>query len=95
MATSIGEEGLDIGEIDRIICYDSQKTPLRMVCFFSNGENRSLTYVLLSFNVLEEQGESEKAMLMSYKPRDESLLTGLNRWKAMKMFSDPLSAVTS
>lgn len=36
VCTSIGEEGLDIGEIDLIICYDSQNSPIRMVfqlCF--------------------------------------------------------------
>jgi len=31
VATSVGEEGLDIGEIDFIVCYDAQKTPIRMV----------------------------------------------------------------
>ncbi|KAI0690699.1 hypothetical protein BC835DRAFT_1363433 [Cytidiella melzeri] len=31
ISTSIGEEGLDIGEIDMIICYDAQKTPIRML----------------------------------------------------------------
>lgn len=31
VATSIGEEGLDIGEVDIIVCYDAQKDPLRMV----------------------------------------------------------------
>jgi ATP-dependent DNA helicase MPH1 len=31
VATSIGEEGLDIGEIDLIVCYDAQKAPVRMV----------------------------------------------------------------
>lgn len=31
IATSIGEEGLDIGEIDLIACYDSQASPIRMV----------------------------------------------------------------
>ena len=31
VSTSIGEEGLDIGEIDLIVCYDAQKTPIRMV----------------------------------------------------------------
>lgn len=31
VSTSIGEEGLDIGEIDMIVCYESQKTPIRMV----------------------------------------------------------------
>ena len=30
-ATSIGEEGLDIGDIDLIICYDVNKSPIRML----------------------------------------------------------------
>lgn len=32
IATSIGEEGLDIGDVDLIICYDSSSSPIRMVC---------------------------------------------------------------
>lgn len=31
MSTSIGEEGLDIGELDLIICFDSQTSPIRML----------------------------------------------------------------
>ncbi|KAF8527862.1 hypothetical protein BU17DRAFT_73555 [Hysterangium stoloniferum] len=31
VATSIGEEGLDIGEVDAIVCYDAQKAPIRML----------------------------------------------------------------
>lgn len=31
VATSIGEEGLDIGEIDLIVCYDTVKDSVRMV----------------------------------------------------------------
>lgn len=31
VSTSIGEEGLDIGEIDVIICYDAQKDSIKMV----------------------------------------------------------------
>lgn len=31
VATSIGEEGLDIGEIDITVCYDADKAPTRMV----------------------------------------------------------------
>ncbi|KAL8741637.1 MAG: hypothetical protein Q9190_005784 [Brigantiaea leucoxantha] len=31
VATSIGEEGLDIGEIDLIVCYDASASPVRML----------------------------------------------------------------
>jgi len=31
VATCVGEEGLDIGEVDLIICYDSGFSPIRMV----------------------------------------------------------------
>lgn len=31
IATSVGEEGLDIGEIDLVICFDSQKSPIKLV----------------------------------------------------------------
>ncbi|EMD36709.1 hypothetical protein CERSUDRAFT_123790 [Gelatoporia subvermispora B] len=31
VSMSIGEEGLDIGEVDLIVCYDAQKTPIRML----------------------------------------------------------------
>ena len=31
VATSIGEEGLDIGDVDLIICYDSNSSPIRML----------------------------------------------------------------
>jgi ERCC4-related helicase len=31
VATCIGEEGLDIGEVDLILCFDSQNSPIRML----------------------------------------------------------------
>ncbi|KAJ1967826.1 3'-5' DNA helicase, partial [Dimargaris verticillata] len=31
VATCIGEEGLDIGEVDLIVCYDSQGSPIRLL----------------------------------------------------------------
>ena len=49
VSTSIGEEGLDIGEIDLIVCYDAQKTPIRMV----RGPYHRMEFVMLtqhSFN---------------------------------------------
>lgn len=35
VATQIGEEGLDIGAVDKIICYDAQKSSVRMVSSIS------------------------------------------------------------
>ncbi|KAF9305061.1 hypothetical protein BGZ74_011557 [Mortierella antarctica] len=31
VATSIGEEGLDVGDVDLIVCYDVQSSPTRMI----------------------------------------------------------------
>ncbi|ANB15469.1 Mph1p [Sugiyamaella lignohabitans] len=31
IATSIGEEGLDIGEVDLIVCFDQSKSPIRII----------------------------------------------------------------
>jgi len=31
VCTSIGEEGLDIGEVDLIVCFDTQNSPTRML----------------------------------------------------------------
>lgn len=31
VSTCVGEEGLDIGEVDLIVCFDAQKSPVRLV----------------------------------------------------------------
>jgi Fanconi anemia group M protein len=31
ISTCVGEEGLDIGEVDLIICFDAHKSPVRLV----------------------------------------------------------------
>lgn len=41
VCTSIGEEGLDIGEVDFIVCYDSHKAPIKMVRSSSIHSTRS------------------------------------------------------
>lgn len=41
VATSIGEEGLDIGELDLIICYDAAKSPVRTVSRHPDHEKES------------------------------------------------------
>ena len=31
VSTCVGEEGLDIGEVDLIVCFDAHKSPIRLV----------------------------------------------------------------
>lgn len=63
VATSIGEEGLDIGEVDLIVCYDAPKTPIRMVNITCMVVTANLLY--RSYNGSEELGVNEKAPFTS------------------------------
>jgi ATP-dependent DNA helicase MPH1 len=48
VATSIGEEGLDIGQVDLIICYDASGSPIRMLQRMGRtGRKRAGNIVLL------------------------------------------------
>ena len=31
VSTCVGEEGLDIGEVDLIVCFDAHKSPVRLI----------------------------------------------------------------
>ncbi|KAL3481156.1 hypothetical protein BJX99DRAFT_219195 [Aspergillus californicus] len=56
VATSIGEEGLDIGEVDLIVCYDSSASPIRMLQRMGRtGRKRAGNIVLLLMQGKEEQ----------------------------------------
>ena len=55
VSTSIGEEGLDIGQVDLIICYDSQNSPIRMLQRMGRtGRKRKGRVVLLLTQGKEE-----------------------------------------
>jgi len=54
VSTSIGEEGLDIGEIDLIVCYDAQKTPIRMV----RRTHHRMVFVILTQLQLQRIGRT-------------------------------------
>ncbi|KAJ7462618.1 hypothetical protein B0H11DRAFT_2053592 [Mycena galericulata] len=75
VATSIGEEGLDIGEVDLIICYDAQKTPIRMLQRFGRtGRKREGTvHVLLSEG--REEDNMHKAKV-TYNQVQKSIVRG-------------------
>ena len=57
VATSIGEEGLDIGEVDMIVCYDCSKSPIRMLQRMGRtGRKRAGNIVVLMMRGKEEEG---------------------------------------
>ncbi|OAA73256.1 helicase C-terminal domain protein [Cordyceps fumosorosea ARSEF 2679] len=56
VATSIGEEGLDIGQVDLIVCYDASGSPIRMLQRMGRtGRKRAGNVVLLLMRGKEEE----------------------------------------
>ncbi|KHC33647.1 ATP-dependent DNA helicase MPH1 [Candida albicans P76055] len=61
VATSIGEEGLDIGEVDLIICYDSTLSPIKNIQRMGRTGRKRDGKVLMLFSSNEES-KFDKAM---------------------------------
>ncbi|KAK3996343.1 hypothetical protein QBC44DRAFT_347573 [Cladorrhinum sp. PSN332] len=60
VATSIGEEGLDIGQVDLIVCYDASSSPIRMLQRMGRtGRKRAGNIVLLLMKGKEEDKFNE------------------------------------
>lgn len=75
IATSIGEEGLDIGEVDLIICYDSKASPIRMLQRMGRtGRKRQGKIVMLQMQGKEEN-DANKAK-DSYERMQELIAKG-------------------
>jgi ERCC4-related helicase len=75
IATSIGEEGLDIGEVDLIICYDSKASPIRMLQRMGRtGRKREGKIVMLQMQGKEEN-DANKAK-DSYEKMQELIAKG-------------------
>lgn len=75
VATCIGEEGLDIGEVDMIICYDTQKTPIRMLQRFGRTGRKRAGVVHLLLAEDREEFNLEKARA-AYKEVQKSIARG-------------------
>ncbi|KAI8605704.1 P-loop containing nucleoside triphosphate hydrolase protein, partial [Dissophora ornata] len=77
VATSIGEEGLDIGDVDLIICYDSHSSPIRMLQRMGRtGRKRKGKICLLLAEGQEEQ--KYRRSQTSYKNVQRSIAQGNN-----------------
>ena len=56
VSTCVGEEGLDIGEVDLIVCYDAQKSPIRLIQRMGRtGRKRRGRIVMIMAEGKEEQ----------------------------------------
>jgi ATP-dependent DNA helicase MPH1 len=75
VCTSIGEEGLDIGEVDLIVCYDASASPIRMLQRMGRtGRKRDGKIILLMTEGREE--ENHKKSQQGYKNVQKSINEG-------------------
>ena len=66
VATCVGEEGLDIGEIDLIVCYDVSKSPIRLVQRMGRtGRKRDGRIIVLVTEVIISRRPSRKGYFSS------------------------------
>lgn len=86
VATSIGEEGLDIGEVDLIICFDSTSSPIKniqrmgrtgrkrdgkVVLLFSSNEESKFDKAMGGYEFIQKQIQS--GLLLKYENSDRIL----------------------
>lgn len=86
VATSIGEEGLDIGEVDRIVCYDSSASPIRMLQRMGRTGRKRAGNITLLLMKGKEQDSYVKAK-DNYEKMQEMIASGTRF-----TFHDDLSA---
>ncbi|XP_042301766.1 Fanconi anemia group M protein [Sceloporus undulatus] len=81
VSTCVGEEGLDIGEVDLIICFDAQKSPIRLVQRMgrTGRKRRGRIVVILS------EGREERTYNQSQSNR-RSLLKALSENKGLRLY---------
>ncbi|KAI9091167.1 hypothetical protein DFS34DRAFT_96665 [Phlyctochytrium arcticum] len=85
VATSIGEEGLDIGEVDLIICYDVQNSPIRMLQRMGRtGRKRQGKIVLLLTEGKEE--DAHRRSQAQYKTVQKAIMD--QQGKKLQMYPE-------
>ncbi|KAJ3111274.1 hypothetical protein HK100_002745 [Physocladia obscura] len=83
VATCIGEEGLDIGDVDLIVCYDVQNSPIRMLQRMGRtGRKREGRVLLLLAEGKEE--DAHRRSQQQYKTVQKAIIEG--QGNKLKMF---------
>jgi ERCC4-related helicase len=62
VSTSIGEEGLDIGEVDLIVCYDTSASPIRLLQRMGRTGRKRVGAVLILLTEGREEEAYKKAL---------------------------------
>ncbi|KAI8897710.1 hypothetical protein BC833DRAFT_592599 [Globomyces pollinis-pini] len=88
VATSIAEEGLDIGEVDLIICYDNQSSSIKMLQRCGRTGRKRAGKIILLINKGSEEQSVRKAR-NNYKSIQNSLADA----KKIQMYDGELAAV--
>nr|XP_056707058.1 Fanconi anemia group M protein [Euleptes europaea] len=81
VSTCVGEEGLDIGEVDLIVCFDAQKSPIRLVQRMGRtGRKRQGRIV-----VILSEGREERTYNQSQSNK-RSLLRAISENKVLRLY---------
>ena len=75
VATSIGEEGLDIGEVDLIICYDASASPVRMLQRMGRTGRKRAGNIILTLMRGKEENSFLKAK-DNYEKMQQEIASG-------------------
>ncbi|KAJ3069016.1 hypothetical protein HDU98_007904 [Podochytrium sp. JEL0797] len=75
VATCIGEEGLDIGDVDLIVCYDAQNSPIRMLQRMGRTGRKRTGRVLLLLSEGKEE-DAHRTSQAKYKTVQKAIMEG-------------------
>ncbi|XP_061468630.1 Fanconi anemia group M protein isoform X2 [Rhineura floridana] len=81
VSTCVGEEGLDIGEVDLIVCFDAQKSPIRLVQRMGRTGRKRQGRIL----VILSEGREERTYNQSQSNK-RSLLKAISENKGFHLY---------
>ncbi|XP_067310913.1 Fanconi anemia group M protein isoform X2 [Pseudorasbora parva] len=84
VSTCVGEEGLDIGEVDLIVCFDAQKSPIRLVQRMGRTGRRRQGRIV----VILAEGREERTYNQSQSNRRSINKSIMGNKHSFQMFPD-------
>ncbi|XP_041350852.1 LOW QUALITY PROTEIN: Fanconi anemia group M protein-like [Gigantopelta aegis] len=84
VSTCVGEEGLDIGDVDLIICFDAHKSPIRLVQRMGRTGRKRKGHIIM----LVTEGKEEQIYNQSQYSKKSIHKAILNGAKSLHFYSD-------